>query len=68
MEKIKRYINELEKNSISVQEVILFGSYAKGNPVETSDIDIAVISAAFSGDRFDDRRLMYPTGEGSTAG
>ncbi len=60
MEKIKRYINELERHNIPVQEVILFGSYAKGNPVETSDIDIAVISATFSGDRFDDRRLIVP--------
>ncbi|MBF0336347.1 MAG: nucleotidyltransferase domain-containing protein [Nitrospirae bacterium] len=60
IEKIKRYINELEKNNIPIQEVILFGSYAKGNQVETSDIDIALISTAFSGDRFDDRRLIVP--------
>jgi predicted nucleotidyltransferase len=34
---------------IHVDEVILFGSYAHGNPKEHSDIDLAVISNWFRG-------------------
>ena len=34
---------------IPVQEVILFGSYAHGNPKEHSDIDLAIISDWFRG-------------------
>ena len=34
-------------NEIDVEEVILFGSHAKGNPKEHSDIDLAIISDSF---------------------
>ncbi len=34
---------------IPVRDVILFGSYANGNPKEYSDIDLAVISDWFEG-------------------
>lgn len=37
------------KQRIDVDQLILFGSYAYGNPKEWSDIDIAVISRGFSG-------------------
>ncbi|MCD6298914.1 MAG: nucleotidyltransferase domain-containing protein [Deltaproteobacteria bacterium] len=39
---------------------LIFGSYAKGSPKEESDIDIAIISGAFTGDRFEDRRRIVP--------
>jgi len=45
---IVRYIDELEKLGIEVSQVILYGSYARGKPQEYSDIDIAVVSPAFS--------------------
>ncbi len=60
IEIIKKYIEELEMHDIHVQEAILFGSHVKGNPREESDIDIALISDAFSGDWFDDRRKIVP--------
>ena len=60
VELVKRYIKELENNNIPVQEAIIFGSYAKGNPKEESDIDIALISTVFTGDRFEDRRKLIP--------
>ena len=44
---IRRYIAALEARGIPVERVILFGSYASGNPDEWSDIDIAVISPKF---------------------
>lgn len=57
---VKHYVKRLKKNNIPVQKVLLFGSYVKGTPREDSDIDIAVISTSFKGDRFSDRRLIVP--------
>ena len=57
---IRYYIKRLEENKIPVQKVFLFGSYAKGTSREDSDIDIAVISTFFKGDRYSDRRLIVP--------
>ena len=45
---IRGFIAEL-KREIPIEEFILFGSYAKGNPKEYSDIDLAVISDWFEG-------------------
>lgn len=59
-ELIKDYISRLNQNNISVEKVLLFGSYSKGTPREDSDIDIAVISAAFEGNRYSDRRRIVP--------
>ena len=57
---IKEYIKELEKNNIPIQEAIIFGSFVNGKPKEESDIDLALISSAFTGDRFNDRRRIIP--------
>ncbi len=45
---IRAVIDELQP-VIPVTAVILFGSYASGNSKRWSDIDVAVISPAFSG-------------------
>jgi len=45
----------LEKERIHVQRAVLFGSHAYGKADEWSDIDIALVSDAFEGNRFDDR-------------
>jgi len=42
------FIARLEQE-IPVREVILFGSYARGEPRDHSDIDLAVISDWFEG-------------------
>ena len=42
LESINKYIKEISKH-YSIQEVYLFGSYAKGTNNEDSDIDIAII-------------------------
>jgi predicted nucleotidyltransferase len=57
---LKRYIAELERNEIPIRKAILFGSYAKGYAKEESDIDVALVSEVFSGDRFKDRRKIIP--------
>jgi uncharacterized protein len=57
---VKRYIAVLEKNKIPIRKAILFGSYAKGKAKAESDIDVALVSDKFSGDRFDDRQRIVP--------
>lgn len=42
MDIVKRYIMEISKY-YNIQEVYLFGSYAKGTNNEDSDIDVAII-------------------------
>jgi predicted nucleotidyltransferase len=40
---VKKYIAYLRENSFAVQKAYVFGSYAKGNMREDSDIDLAVV-------------------------
>ena len=51
---IRGLVNALSENKIVVENIILYGSYAKGNPRQHSDIDIAVISPSFKGRRIID--------------
>ena len=57
---VKRYIEKLEKNRIHVSQALIFGSHAKETANDESDIDVALISEAFTGDRFEDRRKIVP--------
>lgn len=57
---VKRYVEKLKKHGIPVQRVLLFGSWVRGAAGEESDVDVALISPAFSGDRFEDRRKIVP--------
>ncbi len=52
---IEKYLLSLKKHNIPIKEAILFGSYAKGNYQEWSDIDIALVSDIFVGDRINDK-------------
>lgn len=45
---VARYKDELEKLGIDVTQVILYGSYAGGQPKGYSDIDVAVVSNSFA--------------------
>ncbi len=54
-ETIKIYLDLLKKNNIPIKKAILFGSYATGNYREWSDIDIALVSDIFVGDRINDK-------------
>jgi predicted nucleotidyltransferase len=51
---IKKYLNELKKNGIEITKAILFGSYARHEQHENSDIDLLLISPIFEdgGDEF----------------
>jgi uncharacterized protein len=57
-EAIKAYIQQLENTGIHIQQAILFGSYAHGKHDEWSDIDLAIVSKDFVGNRFEDRNKI----------
>ena len=52
---INSYLRALSRNHIPIKEAILFGSYARGNYQKWSDIDIALVSDIFEGNRIDDK-------------
>jgi uncharacterized protein len=45
---IRRFVELLEKG-LRIEAIVLYGSYARGNAYEDSDIDVAVISPDFEG-------------------
>ena len=47
LEAIKYFEKQLEKNGLHVAKIILFGSQAKGQTTEESDVDIVVLSEDF---------------------
>ncbi len=55
---IKKFANELKKNGIKIDKIILFGSYARGDYKEWSDIDVAVVSESFGTNRFEERLFL----------
>lgn len=57
-ETVRAYLKELEGIGIHVQKAILFGSHAYGRNDEWSDIDLAIVSTDFVGDRFEDRNRI----------
>src|SRR4030065_561538 len=56
---IKKLIRPLKHEGISVDRVILYGSYAKGKARTDSDIDIAVISKDFGKDRVEEGMSLF---------
>ena len=55
---INQFLLKLKKNNIIISRAILFGSYAHGKYNDWSDIDLALVSDDFEGDRFADRNKI----------
>ena len=55
LEKYKKLLSE----KIMFEKMILFGSYAKGNQREDSDIDVAIVVNKIQGDYFSTRPLLW---------
>jgi uncharacterized protein len=54
----KRYLDAVSERGFIVLAAYLFGSYARGDWNDASDIDIAIVSAGFDGNRFLDRQKL----------
>ncbi len=58
IEVVERFLKLIKSDNITIERIILFGSYAKGNAGEWSDMDIAIVSPDFSGMPFYDRKIL----------
>ena len=61
IDKVRNY-GVLLRNSnfpMKIDKMYLFGSYAKGNPHEDSDIDVALVVRKWKGDYFDVIPLLW---------
>jgi predicted nucleotidyltransferase len=56
---IKEFVNALKREGITIDRVILYGSYVKGKVRPDSDIDIAVISKDFGKDRVEEGMALF---------
>ena len=51
IESVKRYLAGLPRVGINARKAVLFGSFARGQADEYSDIDLIVIAPEFDGSR-----------------
>lgn len=51
IDKIKLFAKELEIENLNIKKIFLYGSYAKNQETTWSDIDLAVVSDDFTGNR-----------------
>ena len=56
---IKDLVDSLKRKGIKVNKLILYGSYANGNPRPDSDIDVAVVSSNFGKDRVEEGMALF---------
>jgi uncharacterized protein len=55
---ISQYIDACKNYGIDFYKVILFGSFAKGNNTNDSDIDVALVSDKFTDYPIEDRKKI----------
>lgn len=54
IEKVRQFSEDVRKQGVQLRQVFLFGSYARGEQKEWSDIDIALVADDFTGVSFED--------------
>ena len=55
---IKKYVHALQEKGVRVQQVFLYGSYAKNRAHPDSDIDVIIVSEDFAGKHLLERLQM----------
>lgn len=55
------FIDSANKSGLNIERILLFGSYAKGNPHQYSDIDLALFSNQFSYNHFENNARIQST-------
>jgi len=60
LDAIEKLLELLEASGVKVEEAFLFGSYARGDWLKYSDVDLVIVSSSFRGLRYIDRLdLVY---------
>ena len=55
---VKQFAEEVRQLEIGLRQVILFGSFARNEQREWSDIDVAIVADSFTGFRAEDVRPL----------
>lgn len=58
---VQEFVISSGENNVAIEKILLFGSYAKGNPHQYSDIDLAVFSPQFSDNHFENNEAIQFT-------
>ena len=58
---VKEFVVSAHDNDVTIEKILLFGSYAKGNPHKYSDIDLAVFSPQFTHIHFENDKVIQFT-------
>lgn len=58
IKKLKKF-KKLLSQHMKFEDLILYGSYAKGNAHKDSDVDVAIVVTQLSGDYFTTRPLLW---------
>ena len=56
---VRKFVKRLGEEGISVDRVILYGSYAAAKERSDSDIDVAIVSKDFGKDRVEEGIALY---------
>ena len=57
--KVLEFGELLKKSGISVDRLVVFGSYAKNQERENSDIDVCVVSPDFGNDQMEEMQYLF---------
>ena len=58
---VKEFVTSANRKNITIEKILLFGSYAKGTPHPYSDIDLAVFSSCFVENPFENIKMIQGT-------
>jgi predicted nucleotidyltransferase len=61
LKSVNEFVESANKYNIGIEKILLFGSYAKGNPHKYSDIDFAVFSKQFTDNHFENNKAIQYT-------
>lgn len=56
---VRRFTDATKKEGISIDKVVLYGSYASGHYRDDSDIDVAIVSRDFGRDRTEEGMMLF---------
>ncbi len=58
---VQDFVISANENKVIIEKILLFGSYAMGNPHKFSDIDLAIFSPQFTDNHFENNKAIQFT-------